>query len=233
MSPALLALALGTASVPALADDGVILTPDVVEAPADRPFADLSVRNAAGAPREIHVALYAWTQDDAGRVLLTSASDAAMFPARALIAPGESRRFRLSTAAADPVRERAYRIAVSVLDPADGAAQVGAPAVIALVPAFVAPVRRRIGLQISVSCDRVPGCRVVLANVGTVRVRPAQISVSGAGDRAGATALEPWWVLAGGVRVYALAEPSSPHDRIVVRVRVDDREFVARSEPEG
>ena len=103
----LLALAVGRSR---LAVEPLRLTPEIVEVRPERPWSDLSVRNAGSAPREVHVDVLAWSQDDAGRVVLAPADDASVFPSRAVLAPGEQRVFRLSSFGPAPEQERAYRI---------------------------------------------------------------------------------------------------------------------------
>jgi hypothetical protein len=228
---ALLPLMLGAAtSLPGVPStppsEAIVVTPDTVEVSPRRRWADVSLRNAGSTPREVRAGVLGWSQDDAGRVVLASAAEVSIFPGRAVLAPGEVRMFRLSTSGPAPDVERAYRIVIDVGDAASG------EAVTALGPAFVAPATRTVSPQLSVGCGP-RRCRVVVGNDGTVRVRPARISLS---VRASGIhverRLEPWWVLAGGARVYEVDLPAGTTSRreIVARATIDGRELEARAQ---
>lgn len=213
---------LGAAPLP---DDVLAIAPDVLEVPAERPFADLMVSNPGSVPRAVQLEALSWTQDEAGRVLVSPSDDASMFPARATILPGQTRRFRFSTPEPEANRERAFRISVAVLDASSRVT------VNALVPAFVAPARPLRAATLTLDCERPRRCRLVIANTGTVRMRPAAISVAAAGEGGGARRdLDPWWVLAGDVRVYEVPLEGAGWDQeVVARVAVDGRELVTQA----
>ena len=220
MLPALFLASLLRAGAPA---DGVSVTPEIVEISADQAWADLTVRNLGAEPREVRTAALSWDQEESGAVVLAPADDAWVFPARALLSPDEARRFRLSVAGAASDRERAYRVALRVSEPGSGAE------VTALVPAFVAPARRFEAPAVEVGCPELGRCRVVLANRGSVRIRPSRILVA-ARSRAGAAAWElpPWWVLAGGTRSWDVPLPKASDAReVVVTVTLGGQELRA------
>jgi hypothetical protein len=192
----------------------LVVTPAVVELGPDRAWADVSVRNDDERVREVRAAALSWEQDAQATVTLRPAHDVSAFPERARIAAGETRRFRVSVHRPPGEVERAYRIALDVSDPEAG------PLARALVPLFVAPARPLVAADLRVACERGGPCRVVLRNVGTVRVRPRDVSVAVAADGGAVTELplEAWWVLAAGERVY---EVDVPQDRARVVARVD------------
>jgi hypothetical protein len=212
------------AAVPAL-PPGVLVSPVLVELSMARPFADLTVRNVGPAPREIRAHVLSWSQDESGRVVLAPAAGIAMFPARAVLAPGEARRFRVSSEEGAAEQERAYRVALSVRDLDAGGA------VTALVPAFFAPARARTAAAVRIACTPT-ACRVVVVNDGTVRFRPDHVSVAlieDGGDRS-ERALEGWWVLAGGARAYEIPlTPGSAPRELVARVDLGGEAVIART----
>ena len=205
------------------ADEGVTVTPEIVEISAERPWADLTIRNLGASPREVRTGALSWDQEASGAVVLAPADDAWVFPARAVLSPAEARRFRLSVTGSASERERAYRIALRVLDPGSGAE------VTALVPAFVAPARAFEAPAVEVDCPEPPRCRVVLANRGSVRIRPTRIVVAARSSRgASEWELAPWWVLAGGTRTYDLdVPPAARAHEVVVTVTVGAEELRA------
>lgn len=221
---ALLAVTMGLGAAPP-GEGSILVSPEIVEVSPERPWADVTVRSRGDAPREVQASVLAWSQDEAGRVVLEPAVDASMFPRAAVVAPAEARRFRLTVVGPAEARERAYRISLSVRDVASGAR------VTALVPAFVAPVERTVARTVRVACERAR-CRVVLSNPGSVRVRPERVSVELA-HRGGAREellLEPWWVLAGGTRVYVVELPAAaPVEELVARVTVGSEELEDRA----
>jgi hypothetical protein len=195
---------------------GLSVSPPLVELSAAYRFADLTVRNVGAARREVRAGVLSWSQDERGRVVLAEAAGAAVFPRRAVLDPGEERRFRVSAADGPAALERAYRVALHVRDlGADGA-------VTALVPAFFAPSSPRVEATVRVGCAA-RSCRVVLENGGTVRFRPDRVAVAVVEDGGGSVErlLDRWWVLAGGARVYELPlAPGAPVREVIVRVDV-------------
>lgn len=221
-----LALALGAATSTGGAGT-IVVVPDVVVVSPARRWSDVSIRNAGSSAREVRLGVLEWSQGGAGGVVLEETDDASVFPARAVLAPGEVRRFRLSTTRPAPDVERAYRIWVAIRDLASSAG------VVALVPAFVEPARRTAAPEVSVRCEAPRRCRVVVANRGTVRLRPDRISVAVLGGGVEEELrLDPWWVLAGGERTYDVELAARPASRreVVARVTVDGQELEARAE---
>jgi hypothetical protein len=219
------AAALASLAAPASLAAGprLVVTPAVVELGPALRWADLSVRNEDGREREVRARALDWEQDERGAVTLRPARDVSAFPGRARLAAGETRRFRVSVDRPPGANERAYRLALDVLD-----AQAG-PLARALVPVFVAPEHPRVAADLRVACERGGSCRVVLRNVGTVRVRPEEISVAVAADTGPVAelSLDAWWVLAAGERVYEL---DVPHDHVRVAARADLGATVLRAE---
>lgn len=207
-------LALVLVIVGAAPPDGILVEPALVELSAARPYADVTVQNVGTAPRDVRAEAFSWEQDAAGRVTLAPTGAAGMFPPRAVIAHGEKRRFRLSVDVSAPVRETAFRVALHVRDLASGGA------VTALVPAFFAPAHPSVAATLRAECGA-SGCRVVLVNEGTVRIRPQRIELAVLGPEGveSVRELEPWWVLAGGTRVWEVPLAAAAPERDI-RVEV-------------
>jgi hypothetical protein len=147
-----------------------------------------------------------------------------MYPPRAVLAPGEQRRFRLTVLERAPVRPAAYRIGVSVRDPATG------EQVVALVPAFVLPESPLESAAVQVACPGPERCDVVLANTGNVQVRPSRIVLAVDSGPSDATERElaSWWVLPGGTRRYPIVlEPAAGRREVRVRVSLAGVELTA------
>lgn len=176
---------------------GVSVTPEVVELSAARPYAELTVRNVGATAREVRTGVLAWSQDESGRVVLANTAGADVFPGRAVLLPGEERRFRVSCREPPGALERAYRVAVYVRD------LEGMGAVTVLVPAFFAPAHATTAPVIRVTCG-LRSCRVVVENGGTVRFRPHRLAIALVCDGGARSErnLAAWWVLAGGARAY-------------------------------
>ena len=204
--------------------EGMLVAPQVVELSAGNRSADLVVTNVGTGPREVSATALSWSQEEDGAVTLAPADDVGMFPPEAVLAPGEQRRFRLTSWGSPREQEAAYRIALRILDVQSG------EAVTALIPAFAAPERVVVSTGVRVQCARPERCRVGVVNQGNVRIRPERIVV--AAPREDGTTweseLEPWWVLAGGARDWDVKVPPGVEARdVVVRVSVGIGELTA------
>ena len=203
--------------------DGVLVSPPVVEVNADQPRADMTVTNPGDSPLEILTGALFWSQDDEGRVTLSETAAVSIYPPHVQLAPREQRRLRLTVLERAPVRSAAYRIVLSIRDPATG------EEVFALVPAFVVPNQAIESATVNVACSSQERCAVTLANTGSLPVRPARILlvlVSETGEVE--QELTAWWVLPGGTRSYPIALESARVRREVrVRVELGDRNLTA------
>jgi P pilus assembly chaperone PapD len=220
----MLAALVASMVVAAAPSDAVLLTPSVVEVAPERPYADLTLTNVGDAPREIAAEALGWAQDEDGRVTLSETATVSVYPPRAMLAPGEQRRFRLTVVERAPIRPGAYRIGVRVRDPATD------EKVIALIPAFVLPEAPVESAAVHVSCPGPERCDVVLANTGNVQMRPSRIVIvvgSGSMD-APEQELASWWVLPGGSRRYPIElEPGAQPREVRVRVTLAGVELTA------
>jgi len=77
-------------------EGAVEVSPALVEIGSGQSWADLTVSNGGAGTSTVRALPLAWSQDPDGRVVLGQASDLAIFPAEFTLAPGASRRVRVS-----------------------------------------------------------------------------------------------------------------------------------------
>jgi fimbrial chaperone protein len=144
---------------------------------------------------------------------LRPTSDIVFFPTLLTLAPKESRNVRVGAATAFEAVEKSYRIFVEELPPQ--APQAGQSAVRVLtkmgVPIFLQPTRMQAqaGVRDLMVKDGVFTFNV--RNTGNVHFVPDAVRVLGV-NRAGEVMLDKqldgWYILAGGVRAYAVTLPA-------------------------
>jgi fimbrial chaperone protein len=208
---ALLAAALLT---PAAGRGGDLdVSPVNVELSAKARTALISLRNGGGAPARYQLRAYAWGQRPDGAMDLSPTRELAVFPPLLELAAGEERNVRIGTDAAPAAAERTWRVFIEELPRAETAEDAARVKVLTRigVPVFLAPaapVAR--GELVFLGRD---GARVRLAirNTGTVRLRPTAVTLALLGADGAPVfekALDPWYVLAGGERVYEVEVPA-------------------------
>ncbi len=215
LAPALLLLLWGGALLgpgPARAADFTV-NPIQIFLAGPTQSAILTVQNTSTEPLRFQLNAFAWAQDPAGQMLLTSTSEIIFFPRLLTLAPGEQRIVRVGTSVPAGPIERTYRIFVEELPPpAQQAAPAGQVRVLARmgIPIFIEARAARAELRM-IPPTQQPGQLVFgLRNAGTKHAIPQTIRVRGQG--AGGETLwegeqDGWYILAGEQRVYEMPFP--------------------------
>lgn len=206
-SAALVALPAAVWAAPAAAQ--IELTPTTIEMPPEARGAAIEVANRSGAPIDLQFRAYRWSQPDGGDVLEPT-DELVASPAIATVAPGAKQVFRiLRVGAAEAggdgagsAPERSYRLKLNQL-PRFGGEAVAVNLEFS-IPVFVT----RPGAAPAIEWTR-DGGTVTVRNVGDRRVRLGALAIA----RSGAAPVElkgasPAYVLAGGRRGFALADPA-------------------------
>jgi len=206
------ALALALAPRPARAGD-VEVSPILIELSGRSRTALVSIRNAGGAPMRYQARAYAWAQGTDGVMDLAPARDLVVFPPLLELQAGEARNLRVGSDAAPGAAERAWRLVVEELPRADVAPGTQVQVLTRVgVPVFLAPARPAAKGELALLARDGARIRFTLRNTGTVRLRPSAVTLALRAE-GGATVheqrLEPWYVLAGGERIYEVAVPAA------------------------
>lgn len=187
--------------------------PVSVDLSAAEPRATLTLRNAGKEPARIEIQATAWSQGIDGEVQTAPTDELLVFPPLLGLAPGEERNLRVGTTARPGTAERTYRIFLQELPPPERPGEPQQVRVLSRIgiPVFVAP--ERPAARAALADLRAAGGKAAftLRNQGTIRVRPAEVQLSGRGADGQllfARALDAWYVLAGGERRYELAIPA-------------------------
>ncbi|HSD21072.1 MAG TPA: fimbria/pilus periplasmic chaperone, partial [Anaeromyxobacter sp.] len=208
LRPAARALLVAAALAPAAARGGDLdISPVNVELSANARTALMSLRNGGAAPARYQLRAYAWAQKPDGAMDLSPTRELVVFPPLLELAPGEARNVRLGTDAAPGAAERTWRVFIEELPRAATAEDAARVKVLTRigVPVFLAPAAPVARGELVFLARDGARVRLALRNTGTVRLRPAAVSVAllaADGARVFEKALDPWYVLAGGERVY-------------------------------
>jgi fimbrial chaperone protein len=173
----------------------------------------LTLRNESDESLRFQLTVFAWDQTAQGEMKLQPTSDIVFFPTLLTLGPKESRNVRVGAATGFDAVEKTYRIFVEELPPQ--MQQAGQSAVRVLtkmgVPIFLRPARMQAqaGLRDLMVKDGVFSFSV--RNTGNVHFVPDAVRVYGT-NRAGEVMLDQrldgWYILAGGVRAYAVKLPA-------------------------
>jgi fimbrial chaperone protein len=171
--------------------------------------ATLFVRNGGDAPVVLQAELNDWTMDEAGeRYSPTNALIVA--PPVMTIAAGGEQVVRLGLrAAADPSRERAFRLFLTEVPPPPQPGFRGLQVALRVgIPVFLRPADKRAPrLEWSVARTGADALRIAVANDGASHVRLLSIAVSAAGADAPFASEGPTYVLAGSRRAFTFTTP--------------------------
>jgi fimbrial chaperone protein len=188
----------------------------------------LTVKNQSKETLRFQVTGFAWSQDQAGQMVLSPTTDIVFFPTMLSLKPGDSRNLRVGAAIPFGASEKTYRLFVEELPPVDASGTVNAVRVLMKmgIPVFLeaskpvaTPAIDALGVQ---------GQKLLFAlqDTGNTHFFTKRVHVSALGE-AGQSLFEQdlpgWYVLAGGSRSYSLDLPRSAckASRIQVRVETD------------
>jgi fimbrial chaperone protein len=175
----------------------------------------LTVRNTSTDTLRFQLDLFAWDQSPGGEMRLAATSDLVFFPKLFSLAAGEQRIVRVGTTAAPGAVEKTYRIFVEELPRPEGSGPAQPPGQISIrtrigIPIFLRPVKEVVKGRLEWTELRDGRLTFRVANGGTVHFVVQAIRITGhgaAGETVLEGALEGWYILAGGARVYELDLP--------------------------
>lgn len=172
------------------------------------PSKSISLRNNGSERVRFQVSAFTWNQSPGGEMLLAPSQELVFFPSLLELAPGETRRVRVTTTQQASGQERSYRVFIDEL-PSPASGNAGAIKVLTRfgIPVFLLPDAPKPQPTVRLSLDR-GKLRVALENRGNAHLVAQSVRLVGrAAD--GSTVLQEdlpaWYVLAGGVRNYELS----------------------------
>jgi fimbrial chaperone protein len=183
------------------------VTPTEVNLSASATSALVSLRNGSKLPLRFEITLFAWSEDERGKMELKPSTDVTFFPKLIELAAGATRNVRIGiNAGAARDVEQTYRIFVEEL-PDQSAPKSNAVAIRTKIgiPVFVRPTKpARSAVIDSVS---VAGGKVLtrVRNTGNLHLSVETISVKGTSGSAAQTFAKEgpgWYVLPGATRIF-------------------------------
>jgi fimbrial chaperone protein len=197
---ALLVATLASAALVAIDPVKVLLT-------GDNPSKSISLRNNGSERVRFQVSAFTWRQSLRGEMQLTPTPDLVFFPSLLELAPGETRRVRVTTTTQVSSTEQSYRLFADELPPL--AAQPGGAIRVLTrfgLPVFLAPdaAKAAPALTLGMNSGRL---KITLENRGNAHFIAQSVRIVGrAAD--GSSLLQQdlpaWYMLAGGKREYDL-----------------------------
>lgn len=174
----------------------------------------MALRNVGSEPVRLEIQPAAWTQSPEGELQTGPTDELVVFPPLLSLAPGEERNLRVGTTARPGAAERTWRIFLQELPPPERPGEKQQVRVLSRLglPVFLAPERPLARGEVAGLAASSGKARFALRNPGTVRLRPAEVKLTGRaadGRTLFARPLEAWYVLAGGERRYALELPAA------------------------
>jgi len=167
----------------------------------------VTLRNASNLPLRFEVTLVSWSEDERGKMVLTSSADVTFFPKLVELAAGTSRNIRIGINAGTAREvEQSFRLFIEELP--DQSAPAGNAVALRTkvgIPVFVRPAKpTRTAVIETVSVEN----GKVLArvrNTGNLHISVETISVKGTGGSGAPTFTKEgpgWYVLPGATRVF-------------------------------
>jgi fimbrial chaperone protein len=169
------------------------------------PSRSISLRNNGSERVRFQMSAFTWQQSSGGEMQLAPTPDLVFFPSLLELAPGETRRIRVTTTQQVASTERSYRLFVDELPPL--AAQTGGAVRVLTrfgLPVFLAPdaAAPKPALRLTV---RAGNLSVSLENRGNSHFVAQSVRLVGRGADGSSVLsrdLPAWYVLAGGRREY-------------------------------
>ena len=200
--------ALIIAPAPASASNFTV-TPTEINLSGSATSALVTLTNASKQPLRFEITLFAWSEDERGKMNLAASTDVTYFPKLVELAAGATRNIRvgINAGVARDV-ERSFRLFIEELPNQSGAT----PNAVAIrtkvgIPVFVRPAKAtRSAVIESVS---VSGGRVLarLRNTGNLHINVETLAVKGTGSSGAPTFSKEgagWYVLPGATRVFEI-----------------------------
>jgi fimbrial chaperone protein len=187
------------------------VSPVLVELSGSMRTAVVAIRNAGSRPMSYQVRAYGWAQGADGVMDLLPAADLVVFPPLLELQAGESRNLRVGADAPPGAAERAWRLVIEELPRREAEPGTAVQVLTRLgLPVFLAPAKPAPRGEVAILSREGGHVRFTLRNKGNVRLKPSAVKLQ-LRDEGGAAVLErtvdPWYVLAGGERVYEVELP--------------------------
>ncbi len=170
----------------------------------------VTVRNDGDEPLRFQVSVFVWDQDAHGQIQLAPTEDMIVFPLMMALQPKQERSVRVGAATPSGTVEKSYRLIIEELPPAERQGQPTGVRVLTRmsVPVFLQPQSPRAAASLTDAALGSGGLTFTVRNTGNVFFIPDAVTVK-AMDQHGTVllerTLEPWYVLAGGSRVFEVA----------------------------
>jgi fimbrial chaperone protein len=172
----------------------------------------VTVRNDGDEPLRFQMSVFVWNQDARGQMQLAPTEDMIVFPLMMALQPKQERSVRVGAATPFGTTEKSYRLIIEELPPPERPGQPTGVRVLTRmsVPIFLQPQSPKASASLTDVALGPGGLTFTLRNTGNVFFIPDAITVK-AMDQHGIVlherALEPWYVLAAGSRVFEVAVP--------------------------
>ena len=173
----------------------------------------LVITNRSQETLRFQINVFAWKQRPDGEMLLEPTKDIVFFPAMLSLKPKESRQIRVGTKIKPGSVERSYRLFVEELPPLARSAKDDANAIRVLtkmgVPVFVQAASPKATPVVTPLQVKGRELTFSVKNSGNthMRVQKVLLTAKSGGKTVHSEELPAWYVLAGGVRTYAVRLP--------------------------
>lgn len=187
------------------------ISPVLVDLSSSAPSAVVTVKNLGKGPMRYQVKGFTWSEDRAGKPVLTPSSDFSIFPPLFQLPPGAEKKVRVGATVKPEGFERSWRLVVEELP--DAVVAQGNQVTIRTrfaIPVFLAPLKPEARCTPSLAVEG-KKLMLVVANQGTIRVKPVSTSVAlfdAAGKQLRSLDVAPWYVLARGERAWDVGVPA-------------------------
>jgi len=172
----------------------------------------VTLTNRAPEVLRFHVSAYAWDQKPNGEMILNPTNDVVFFPAMLTLNPKETRNLRIGVQAKPGAVEKTYRVFVQELPPPVTSQKPGSVRVLTKtgIPVFLLPATAAAKPVLTDLAVKESKLTFNLKNTGNKHLRMQKLVVKllDAGKLLYSKELDPWYVLAGGTRNYALDLPA-------------------------
>lgn len=184
--------------------ESVTLKPTSIRLTKEEPSALLSVTNPGTGTKRYQLSASAWSQDEAGKMVLHDTKEVVFFPAFVVLPPGAEKKVRIGASTPFGASERTFRVTLDELPPLETEAKPAGVAVLTRfsVPVFLEPEKPEPKPALEANAGK-GTVRITLKNDGNAHLKPTAVRVrflAADGKLVRERALDAWYVLAGGRR---------------------------------
>lgn len=204
----------------------------------------LTVHNDSSEKLRFQVTVFAWDESPNGETILTETEDILFFPVLMTIGPGQERKIRVGTSVPFAAQEKSYRIFVQELPPEQKLNQSKQNVSLRMltrmaIPIFLEPGSPRPIVALEDMSIADGKFLFNLKNTGNVHFLPQKVQVKVLSENGAALIdkeLPNWYVLAGGMRAYAVDVPKAVCSSIRsfhIRIELGDKTLEKTYETRG